>query len=86
MTTTGPRTNTPQQSIQNMLLLVDELSRLLAVELDYHYEDKDAKFIGSGVECLIAASTLLKANGLAPSDACSHSIRRFYRKTTDRLC
>ena len=68
------------------LNLVHELSRLLAVELDYHYEDEDAEFIGRGVECLIAASTLLKANGLAPSDACSHSIRRFYRKTTDRLC
>ncbi len=86
MTTTCARTNTADQSTQNMLSLVDELSRLLAVELDYHYEDEDAEFIGSGVECLIAASTLLKANGLAPSDACSHSIRRFYRKTTERLC
>lgn len=61
----------------DLLQLISELARHLAVELDYHYEDSDARHLLEQAAALENAAAVLLSNGYFAPDVVIHAVERF---------
>ena len=67
----------PLNTRADLVQLISELARHLAVELDYHYEDDDARHLFKQTLALENASAVLLLNGYLAPDAVTHVVERF---------
>jgi len=70
---TGVRIDEPEQMLQTIAVLAYHL----AIELDLHYEDEDARKLQEEVAALEMANASLALSGSRAPDVVHHSINRF---------
>lgn len=67
----------PLNTRADLVQLISDLARHLAVELDYHYEDEDARHLLEQMLALENASAVLLLNGYLAPEAVTHAVERF---------
>lgn len=64
-------------SRERLLDLISKLAKHLAIELDYHYEDSDARSLVDRSRALESATAILFLNGKLVPDVVHHTTERF---------
>ena len=68
----------PLNTREDLVRLISDLARHLAVELDYHYEDEDARHLLSQMLTLENAVGVLLLNGCLAPKVVYHVTERFH--------